>query len=479
MSKYHDFFKRIEIGSLQPCHAIPFMYWLTTRMLPSFPLAMLHRFGWQIILLISLGGGLREIIAFFIAWTCFKSLYELGYLMNDFYTAPREKEGRIKPCDVGLADNQSAILWFKMIVPRLIFSFIMAGLLWYIVPINMQAWVTYALILLALFTFVIHNSITPNKRPLTYFLLNLTKAALVVPFVLGSLGNLALWSCIVAPTVAMASYYSGHKGLPSFVPYRKYLGLLAWQLRFSVFILTACLIIIWFIQGTSVELLLIIILYYIFYDFMTCCGTFIKATKHSKKRRDFIQHVHSQYSHDSIIPLDSTSHYATEAGFKVCFMTEHAEDFNASRYEEYRSKGSFINQSDNRCTLIPGLEYPILKQHILACNLKLYIKVDPLDLKSIDLIRDLSDKVVWAHPIISMRRLISPRYFTEILGIASRVDGVEWASGKFDRTDNYSARMHLIIALIIHLLWPHKEIYFGYDVHKVEDWIRLIGKSVD
>jgi hypothetical protein len=475
-NKYHIFFKKVELGTLLPHHQVPLMYWLTTRM-QSLPVAMVHRFGWQIIIVIALGGGLQEIVAFFIAWACFKSLYELGYFMNDFYAAPREKGGRIKLSDAGLANNQSTHLWLKMIVPRIFFSITMGFFLWYIAPNAMQAWVTFALIMFAACTFVIHNAIAPTKRPLTYFLLNLTKGALIVPFVLGSLDDLAMWSCIVAPTISMTAYYSGHKQLPSFLPYRKYLVLLAWQLRLSVLLLTTCFIIIWLMQGNPGILLPVVILYYLIYDFLTCCGTFIKATKYSKKRRDLIQHVHSEYSHDSIIPLESCPYYATEAGFKVCFMTEHAEDFNYSRYEEYKSSLALMNGSNNKCQLIPGLEYPILKQHILACNLVEFINVDSLDIKSIDLIRNASDKVVWAHPIVSRRRLMSPKYISEILGIALRVDGIEWASGKFDRVNSYNARMHLAIAFIIHLIWPQKEIYFGYDIHRVDDWIGLIASN--
>jgi hypothetical protein len=432
-------------------------------MIGGYYTAVIHRFGWQVILIVTTNGGWRELIAFFVSWTCLKPLYEIGYLINDCWAEPREKKINIKP-------SKS---WIKLIVPRILFSIIMGVVLWLIVPNTNQAKFSYIIIILTLIIFTIHNYLEPHKRPLTYYLLQLSKGALVVPFLTGPINDLAIWSCIAIPAFTATPNYIRHKGLFIFSPFAKYLDHLVWQLRLSVIMFIGCFTTIWLIQGNASELLQRIIAYYLAFDCLTSCVTFIKASRRSKIRRDFIQHVHSEYSHDSIISLNCTPHYATLAGFKACFMTEHAEDFNAKRYNEYQSKIKHINEMENNCVLIAGLEFPILKQHILACNLRTYVETNPLDINSIDYIRSESDKVVWAHPMFSIRRIMDPKYIIELLMIASKVDGVEWASGKFDRPNNYFARRHLVVAFLIHIIWPHKEISFGYDVHRLQDWERI------
>jgi hypothetical protein len=77
-------------GVFAAAHAIPLEYWITTRMIGGYYVAVMHRFGWQLLLLVLTGAGLRDGMAFLLSWLTFKVAYELGYIMNDFWSEGRE-----------------------------------------------------------------------------------------------------------------------------------------------------------------------------------------------------------------------------------------------------------------------------------------------------------------------------------------------------------------------------------------------------
>ena len=84
-----------------------------------------------------------------------------------------------------------------------------------------------------------------------------------------------------------------------------------------------------------------------------------------------IIHVHSNYSHDGLDPLERVRDFALERGIGFVGMTDHAEDFDPARYEEFRDHCQQL--SDDVVRLIPGLEfrfnrYPGL--HLLALGLE-------------------------------------------------------------------------------------------------------------
>ena len=437
-----------------------------------YPMVM-HRFGWQLLVLVYVGGNVQDVFSFFVSWLCLKPIYEIGYIFNDFWSERREMSSEFKGKPISHVGSLSVNIWIKLIAFRLVFSLGMGILLWQIVPSVQQVETLYGIIFFTAFCFALHNTLPIRLRPITYFLLHLSKAALFFPLVHATSLTLPISVCIISPTIATTAYYLGHKGFSGFVPHRAFLGLLVGQLRLSILLMTVSLLALWAMRAEPDPLLLNVIGYYVAFDIFASFATFRKATRRSHIRRDIIQHVHSEYSHDSVISLADTPQHASDAGFATCYMTEHAEDFDAVRYDNYVRTIRALNGIKGRCILVPGLEYPILRQHILACNSIRYIDVDSTQVESINHVKAVSERVVWAHPMIATRRLYDFAYIMELFAIARRVDCVEWASGKYDRPDRYFARRHLIAALIIHIIWPTKELWFGYDVHKVEDWKRI------
>ena len=83
-----------------------------------------------------------------------------------------------------------------------------------------------------------------------------------------------------------------------------------------------------------------------------------------------VVHVHSNYSHDGRDPLEQVKEFAVDRGISFVGMTEHAEDFDPSRYVEYQEHCRSLSDATTR--LIPGLEYRFAGHpglHLLALGL--------------------------------------------------------------------------------------------------------------
>jgi hypothetical protein len=83
-----------------------------------------------------------------------------------------------------------------------------------------------------------------------------------------------------------------------------------------------------------------------------------------------IIHVHSNYSHDGLDPLERLREFALERGISFIGMTDHAEDFDSSRYGEFQEHCQSL--SDARLAILAGLEYRFAGYpglHLLALGL--------------------------------------------------------------------------------------------------------------
>lgn len=116
-----------------------------------------------------------------------------------------------------------------------------------------------------------------------------------------------------------------------------------------------------------------------------------------------IIHVHSNYSHDGLDPLERLRAFALERGIDFVGMTDHAEDFDPARYEEFKEHCRQL--SDDRVSLIPGLEFRFARYpglHLLALGLeRMIFPRTPEDFCT--LILPLAQFTIVAHPIL-------PRY---------------------------------------------------------------------
>jgi hypothetical protein len=88
-----------------------------------------------------------------------------------------------------------------------------------------------------------------------------------------------------------------------------------------------------------------------------------------------VVHVHSNYSHDGRDSLERLREFAQERGISFVGLTDHAEDFDASRFEEYREHCAMT--SDGAVQLIAGLEFRFAGfpgLHLLAFGLTRWIE---------------------------------------------------------------------------------------------------------
>ncbi len=89
-----------------------------------------------------------------------------------------------------------------------------------------------------------------------------------------------------------------------------------------------------------------------------------------------IVHVHTDYSHDGKDSVERLREWAIERGISFIGLTDHAEDLSTAQFEELVARCRAA--SDQRVTLIPGLEYRFAGYsglHLLALGLSR--RIDP------------------------------------------------------------------------------------------------------
>jgi hypothetical protein len=88
-----------------------------------------------------------------------------------------------------------------------------------------------------------------------------------------------------------------------------------------------------------------------------------------------VVHVHSDYSHDGSDTLERIRDLAAMRGVRFVGMSDHAEDFDAARFETFAAHCHAA--SDARVTLIPGLEFRFAGfrgLHLIALGLRHWIE---------------------------------------------------------------------------------------------------------
>lgn len=113
-----------------------------------------------------------------------------------------------------------------------------------------------------------------------------------------------------------------------------------------------------------------------------------------------VVHVHSAYSHDSRDALPALREFALARQLRFVGLTDHAEDFDDSRFAAYRAECAAL--SDAAVTLIPGLEFRFEGHtglHLLALGLTTWIApATPRDF--LDMTRGVTGFTIAAHPVL-------------------------------------------------------------------------------
>jgi PHP domain len=135
-----------------------------------------------------------------------------------------------------------------------------------------------------------------------------------------------------------------------------------------------------------------------------------------------IVHVHSDYSHDGRDSLEELQAFASERRITFVGLTEHAEDFDAARFDQYREHCGRASADGVR--LIPGLEFrfegfPGL--HLLALGLEAWIEPRTPQ-EFVALAPGVSGFSIMAHPRLARYRVPAE--------VAAGIDSIEvWNAG--------------------------------------------------
>ncbi len=100
-------------------------------------------------------------------------------------------------------------------------------------------------------------------------------------------------------------------------------------------------------------------------------------------------HIHSQYSKDSITPLEDIVAYSKKIGLNAIAITDHDEIEGTWKVRELEHEGLL---------LIPGEEVSSTKGHIVALGITDYIKPLQTPEETIDAIHDSAGIAIAAHP---------------------------------------------------------------------------------
>jgi predicted metal-dependent phosphoesterase TrpH len=180
-------------------------------------------------------------------------------------------------------------------------------------------------------------------------------------------------------------------------------------------------------------------------------------------------HVHTDFSHDGAWTAMDVARKAMEGGIRTVFVTDHAEDLDSSRYSALQEACHAASMRYG-VTVVPGVEYTIISQHVLALRLSSFISPDTASLGAIDDLKRHCSCVIWAHPRLGLRRLLtSISYGCQIVRISTAADGVEWLNLKPGRSLLRNWR-HLIVYWAGLYCGGNGATYIGVDAHTDAGW---------
>jgi len=405
------------------------------------------------------------------------TFYELGYFANDYLAQKREKAAGMyvrkkepPPMEI--------FMWLLAIGLRLLF---LTGVV--ILASIRGAYVLPYLLYLVLLggVFAVHNAVLGRKRVCSFFSLYYVRMQLPVITVLcfrivphsGLIVSWEIFSFIYAlffsisygikKTLIGAQMWFRNIGAMelALIPSSLTMLLIGVFLSISelgkwgnnvtpgevVLLLAAVLILSLLVQGA---------LRFIY----SACNGFIGA-------KNALTHTHTDYSHDGNITKQIYRDWLLTNHGKKVYLTDHSEDLSRERYEELK-----LQYKDLWPHVVPGLEYSLNgshNYHILTHNLSYYISLpDGIKLeKAIAKLQEHSERILWAHPLVSLRRLIIWSYWKELLSLLSVVDGIEIFNKKYSKLRFIV--MGVGVSFLANFLYGRKALYIGHDAHKPEE----------
>ena len=112
-----------------------------------------------------------------------------------------------------------------------------------------------------------------------------------------------------------------------------------------------------------------------------------------------VLHAHSTWSYDGRWELPRIAEFFGARGVDAVMMTEHDTGFDPARFGEYRT--ACENASNDRCSLVPGIEYssPDNDIHILTWGLDRFLSEHQPVLETLQNVRKAGGVAIFAHPV--------------------------------------------------------------------------------
>ena len=151
----------------------PGLYFFKIR--PDWISFILYRLGFPVFLFFSFGN-VSDVFGMVLSWLCFISLYEIGYLDNDYFAVRKEKNPSLR-----LEQNQNFLLIFSFVAVRLFVAFLsiyILAILYSVELANQIGLWSFGILLI----FTVHNRLKRNHRLVTYSILKASH--LIIPTVI-------------------------------------------------------------------------------------------------------------------------------------------------------------------------------------------------------------------------------------------------------------------------------------------------------
>lgn len=446
---------------------VPLKYWAKTR-LKTKGEALQYVLGTVAPQLIALGvfTGLElgVLKLFCLGFLGMMIVYEFGYWDNDFIAQKREL-ARGDYVRKALPPSQSAAAFSVGMVARVIVFFLVCEAL-FLLGATLAPYLVWVISIAV--TFFVHNRVRVRFRRWTFLLLYLLRFQLptiVAATIVNEFDRLYphffLWFVFCGVLAMVWSYiYSYNKKQARGPAWLNGIDGVSVVYICQAVVLTPVFLIclIWGIETTLVALLMANVILYLF--------AFGSLRFAAEARRAFLRekveltHAHTYFSHDADISRSSYERLLDARPELKVYLTDHEEDIDAAMYEKLKSEFGSLNER-----LKVGLEYPIFEQHILAHDMLEYCDVEGHNIPDqINMLKDVSFRVVWAHPFVSLRRLRHYKYVAGLLELASHVQGVEVYNIKSATKVRRIVEMG-VVAWIICLLYGRRPLFVGVDSH--------------
>jgi hypothetical protein len=454
---------------------LPFGYWLGTRLRKlgervQYAFAVL---GPQLVWLLMLGQGFAPILPFLVGFAAMICSYEIGYIANDHWAQRRERAAglavrKVDPTPVAPLCLLAAVGLRVLAVAALL------AILHHIWG-SVAFWLGYLAALLAVF--MLHNLALGRIRVATFFMLYGLRLALplvavyaaLAPAVAWGVSWEAFWAWALYGTLFSAGFALTYGIKKDYLRAPLFLSRVGGiELPMLVAALTALLVALGVgllghsgLAGWITILALWHILYWVGWASLRFA---IELRAGLRRACTVLSHCHTDYSHDGSITLAQYRAWLDADPARHVFLTDHAEDFDAATLASLKADYQALAP---RVTV--GLEFPVIRQHILAHDLQEYFDTRDLPAEQAMLgIRARSKVVIWAHPRFALRRLLRPAYVADLLTLLALSDGIEFFNPKNVRRKRYRIMM-LGMAWLGCALYGRKLLYLGVDAHAQDD----------